>query len=89
MDNGEWRFLPQREFDSFSQAARDWRVTVETCNVGVILAEALDFVRWALSINYRLCPEIESDRQLWTGSNSGTICQAFFAIIASEGAFRE
>jgi hypothetical protein len=88
MDDGSWRFLPQRQFDSFSQIANDWREIVKTCNVGVILEEALDFVRLALGINYRLTPEIESDLGLWTGSNSGTICEAFFGIIANEGVLK-
>lgn len=87
-DDGSWRCHPQRQFDEFCQAAREWKRITQSCNVGVVILEALEFVRFSLSINYRLTPEIEDELNLWTTSNSGTICEAFIGILESEGVFK-
>ena len=73
----------------FCHETRNWREIVKTLNVGVVIEEAMAFVSMGLSINYRLTPEIESDLELWTTSNTGTIHKAFFSMLETEGAYRE
>lgn len=87
-DDGSWRFVPQRQFDTFCQVTRDWRKINETVNVGVLPEEAIEFLRMALDVNYRICPEIECELNLWTTADCGTIGKAFYAVIESQGVFR-
>jgi hypothetical protein len=80
-DNGEWKFIPQRQFDEFCQATANWRSIMAGVNPHYMVAEIVEFVRLALGINYRLTPEIESELGLWTDKTSGTVLQSFLLLL--------
>lgn len=88
MDDGSYRYVPHRKYEEFCHLTRQWREIVKTLNVGVVIEEALAFVRLALGVNYRLTPEIESDLELWTTSNTGSIQKAFFGMLDTEEVYR-
>ena len=85
-DDGSWRFVPQRRFESFCAATASWREMVETAHANIIhlQMEVREFVAESLAVNYRLCPEIEDSLGLWTSSRSGTILPAFLSILKME-----
>lgn len=89
-DDGSWRFVPQRRFDAFCEATAHWRNLIDECNINPthMQEEIAQFVSEALSINYRLCPEIEDSLALFSSSRSGTIMPAFLSILQREWAVR-
>lgn len=93
-DDGSWKFIPQRRFDAFCAAASGYRQLIapeeedaRRINPVQMQLEARDFVANALSINYRICPEIENALGLWISSRSGTILPAFLSILKLEWTF--
>lgn len=70
-DDGEWRLVPLKMFDEFCQTCRELRELI-LLSTGptrdIFLAELVEFARAGLSVNYRTCPEVESDLGLWDTS---------------------
>lgn len=88
-DDGSWRFVPQRKFDEFCAVSAEWRQILRVTNPGprIVVSELLEFVRLGLSINYRLTPEVESELELWTSSDVGSVAQAALKMLAAEEVF--
>lgn len=70
-DDGDWYLVPLRIFDEFCAACRQLRellLMAPESRRDILLAELVEFARTGLSVNYRTCPEVESDLGLWNTS---------------------
>lgn len=71
---GGWAKVPMEQFEEFTSQARQWvSLLSQDVTPNVLLIEALEFVRLGFAINYRTCPEVESELGLWTTTSSGTV----------------
>lgn len=70
-DNGDWRLVPLRMFDEFCESCRQLRELLMLApekRRDIFLQELVEFARAGLAVNYRTCPEFESDFGLWNTS---------------------
>lgn len=86
-DCGEILLMPQPRFAQFCIAADRWQAALAQLppGGGVALNELMEFAELALRVNYRITPELASQRRLWSSGAEGTVARAVVAMLLPEG----
>jgi len=83
-ESGRWRLRAKRAFRELIVQAADMNRRFQPGGEGVEQDEAINFAMRALSLNYRMTPEVASYRELWTNGNKGTL-QCCFELCVGAG----